>query len=139
VDAAGGSRPFGQWVEKQILPLLPEGEVAPLDITNGLFRSPIAIERAAYRRNYAAALGGRAAQPGLIGVQTPKGRLAIIYSPDDLACALVGYGGFNIRGYTPECAQKIVTNIVFQTAGAGPKAQATAPTVPASPASRPSP
>jgi hypothetical protein len=125
-DAAGGSRAFGQWAETQLLPLLPGSAVATIELEHKLLRWPVVIDRISYRRSYAIALGDRAGRPGLIGVFTREGRLAILFSPDDLTAALVGYGGYNIRGYTPDCAQKIVTNLVFQAAGiAGPTSTST--------------
>lgn len=116
-DAAGGSRTFGQWVEKDVLTLLPRGAAGPIVPEHAIYRTPSALGRALYRRNYAIALGRAAAQPHLMGVQTAQGRLAVIYSPEDLSCAAVGYGGYSIRGYTPDAAVRLVTNILFHVGG----------------------
>jgi len=115
IDAAGGSRRFGQWAERNILPLLPQPTAGPIHPKHRLYQSPAVVEKVRYRRGYALALGTRATDPGLIGVQVGD-RLAVIYSADDLSSAMVGYDGYNVRGYGPASAVRLMANIVCYAA-----------------------
>ena len=70
------------------------------------------IESVAFRRAYAQALGDKSREPRLIGGQL-NGRLAVVFSPEDITGALVGEGGFNIRGYNHDSAVRLMTNLLW--------------------------
>ena len=44
-------------------------------------------------------------------------RLAVIHSREDLTYGLLGVPGFKLVGYTPDTAEKLMTNILFHAAG----------------------
>ena len=110
VDAAGGARQFAQAVEKQILPLAGGGQ-ARLIASHVILGGPAKIKQVNYRRDFTLALGAARHESRLRGVLA-RGRLAIVYSSEDLTAGLGGYPGYRLRGYSPDSAVDVVTNIL---------------------------
>ena len=81
---------------------------------------PIDVEYRTFARQKIGAIKG----PQLRGV-TINGRLAIIYSREDLSVGLVGQSVDGIVGYDPATATRLMANILRQVGGAPP---ATKPT-----------
>lgn len=112
VDAAGGAKPFADAAEKTFAELLPEGRLGPIPANHAIYtRAGWVIEKVSYRK----AIRGSIAnphKPRLRGVLY-KGRLAIIFSRDDLTAGLVGYPCWGLRGYKPASAFKIMRNILM--------------------------
>jgi len=117
IDAAGGSKTFADSVAEQIVPLVGGGQGSRLALREPLYRAvePIAPQ-VRYRRWFAAALGDRKHQPRLRGFRMGD-RLAVIYSPDDLTVGLLGCQVYNIRGYAPQTAAALMTNILCYVSG----------------------
>jgi len=115
IDAAGGSSDFGRAVTAQVLPLPPAAVEQALPQEHAVFRWPTPAETPGYRRDYAMALGTGRTQHRITGVFTGS-RLAIIYSPADLTAGLVGYQAAGLRGYRPDNALALMTNMVFAAA-----------------------
>jgi len=126
IDAAGGSRAFAKAAEKHVL-ALADGGRARLIASHVIAGGPAKIKQVRYRRDFALALGEARRQARLRGVLMGD-RLAIVFSPEDLTAALVGYPGYRIRGYDPDTAVDLMTNILCHLADA-----ATARTKPAPP------
>jgi len=118
IDSAGGSRQFDRAVYDQIVPLVPDGVAGLIPESHAVFRRPELIEHPRYRRDLAMALGPAKKKHRLRGVWSGE-RLAIIYSREDLTAGLVGYQLAGLRGYAPESALALMTNIVTYAAGAG--------------------
>ena len=57
---------------------------------------------------------------------TVGGRLAVVYSREDLTGGLVGYASYACDGYMPPTAYEILRNVVLLTAGGGSPASAPA-------------
>ncbi|HUU58503.1 MAG TPA: DUF4159 domain-containing protein, partial [Phycisphaerae bacterium] len=115
-DAAGGAEPFAESVEREILPLVGNSLKGPLVPGHPIFRRPEPVEKVRYRRALAMTLGEDKNNPRLQGVEKNR-RLVIVYSPDDLTGGLVGYSRYGLRGYAPDVAVKLMTNIVCHAAG----------------------
>jgi len=111
VDAAGGDREFATSAERQIFPLVPNGDTGVLASRHPIYRGPIPIRRVSYRRDLALALGAGRTQPRLRGVASGD-RLAVIFSPEDLTAGLLGFPYSGIRGYSPASAVRLMTNIL---------------------------
>lgn len=115
VDAAGGSRDFDRAVYQQILELPQNASYSPLPREHQIYRWPEDAKKVSYRRGFAMTLGDRKHKPRLRGVYS-DGRLAIVYSRDDLTAGLVGYQFHGIRGYAPDSAVALMTNIICYVA-----------------------
>lgn len=118
VDAAGGSKLFSRIVEAEICPLVPAGTAGELSQDHPIYlRGPYDLRQVRYRRDYASTLGENdRTRPRLRAVLAGE-RLAIVHSREDLTCGLLGTPAFKVIGYTPDTAEKLVTNILFHFAG----------------------
>ncbi|MFW6061667.1 MAG: DUF4159 domain-containing protein [Planctomycetota bacterium] len=120
VDAGGGAKSFAQAVEKQIFPLVGNGWQRPLPADHALYlEGPETIERVRYRGGLARTLGPGRHTPRLRGVEDAAGRIAIVYSPEDLTAGLVGYPLAGLRGYTPDSAWRVMLNTIDYAASQG--------------------
>ncbi len=124
IDAAGGSKAFVDAVGEQIVPLVPKGRPGRL-ATWIAYNGPAKIERAYYRRQFAMMLGRdrkdhrlRCVLRGGEGL-TGSGRVAVIYSREDMTVGLLGYPAYAIRGYRPDSAIALMTNLLWYAAGLG--------------------
>jgi len=118
IDAAGGAGPFAAAVEKQILTLIPNTRPRPIS-TAVLYQGPAAIRKVRYRRDYALLLGPGSRDP-LLRAIVVQNRLAVIYSRQDLTAALVGYPCHGLRGYSPQSAVALMTNILHHVTATRP-------------------
>lgn len=116
VDAAGGSHEFAEAVEKHILPLAPGGRAGPIAPEHPIFRGVAKVGPVRYRRAMAAVLGEARHRPRLQGVER-GGRLVIVFSRDDLTEGLLAAACHGLRGYAPQTAVGLMTNIVCHAAG----------------------
>ena len=121
-DAAGGSAPFAESVRKHIFPLAGGQFGGTLSSQHPVYRRPFAMEKVAYRRTLALALGEGKTTPRLHGEQL-GGRIAVFFSPDDLTAGLVGYPQLGLLGYSPQSAVELMTNMLFYAARIGPRAE----------------
>jgi len=116
LEAAGGSRAFAAAAEGQLRRLLPEAPYGIVSDTHPLYRSAgPAIERVDYRRGTRTP-AGQAHAPRLRGA-TLNGRLAVLFSPDDLTAGLLGCPCWAVSGYEPDSAFALMRNILLYAAG----------------------
>jgi len=115
LEAAGGSEQFASSARRLLSKLVPDGELRRLTIEQ-LNCGPEPIERVRYRPDFAAALGPARSIPRIKGLWW-DGRLAAVFSPDDLTAALVGYPGYELCGYAPETAVSVATNLLCRLSG----------------------
>ena len=116
IDAAGGSTAFAASAEAELAAMFPESppqltQVLPAD--HAIFvkdAKPIDIEYRTYARTRLGNLHG----PQLRGV-TIDGRLALIFSREDLSVGLVGQPVDGIVGYMPATATRLMANILAST------------------------
>ncbi len=115
IDAAGGSRDFAVAFRRQILPLVEGGTDSPL-APSLVLDGPRPIEQVDYRPDYATTLGDRKHEMRLRAI-TRDGRAVIIYSRSDITAALAGVRSAGIRGYSPQTAAAMMTNLLCNLAG----------------------
>jgi hypothetical protein len=111
IDAAGGSTEFAKSAEAELDKLYPGG-LKPIPPEHALFtaggeKSPTIAYRAFAQRTV-----GTSKSPRLQGIEQ-NGRLAVIYSREDLSAGLVGETMDGIIGYTPDTATALMTRIVL--------------------------
>ncbi len=109
IDAAGGAQDFAKSVQQRLLPLMTEA-AWPLEAKHMILAG---VTKPLYRREYAVALGQGAADHRLIAGMH-GGRLAIIFSRDDLTAGALGCCAKDIHGYSPAAAATILSNIILQ-------------------------
>jgi hypothetical protein len=104
IDAAGGDGQFADLAEKELALLLPGIDPAvPAWDDPGM---PVGY------RNFARGVVGQTKSARLRGYSV-NGRLAVIYSPDDLSAGLVGEEIDGIRGYDPSTATSLMERILI--------------------------
>ena len=120
VDAAGGDGEFASSVEKELVKIFgadAEKELGkPLEAGDPVFsldgREPLKVAYTNYSREK---LLGSLDAPRLRGLKI-NGRLAVIYSPEDLSVGLMGHPYDGITGYTPATATDLMARIVLNSA-----------------------
>ena len=112
-DAAGSSGDFAASVEKLILPLIPDARLVPIPFADPVYlKGPHRIDQVAYRRATTSRMGAAKNQPRLLGLRD-GGRYAVIFSRDDLTAGLCEYEYLSLRGYKPQDAVRLMTNILW--------------------------
>lgn len=110
-DAACGSPAFDASFRRFIAELLPDQKLVQIPPDDELFSQKIGGYDLSEVR-YTKAAGGGLGPPFLEGIKI-NGHWAVIYSKYDLGCALERHQGLDCKGYTPESAIRIATNIVI--------------------------
>ncbi len=112
VDAAGGSREFGASAEMMLRGMFGRRAVRRLAQNAAVFHLPkMKIESVKYRRK-ARVERGLKGHANLRGVEL-KGRLAVLFSKEDLTGGLVGYESSNCVDYHPESCFELMRNAVI--------------------------
>jgi hypothetical protein len=127
IDATGGSAAFAQAAERELQQLFPEGKLERIVSSHAIYSAAGALPPMEYRRFSMRTLGGLQPAPRLQGI-TLDGRLAVVFSREDLSTALVGHPVDGIIGYAPASAAALVSSIILHAAGSAeqPKAEAAA-------------
>ena len=119
VDAAGGSTTFAAAADRELRAIFEDAADAfaqPLPAGHELFADkdgipPLKID---YRIDAIQEMGaGR--EPRLRGIER-DGRLAVIYSPQDLSVGLVGNAVAGVIGYAPETSTALVARVIRKAA-----------------------
>ena len=127
VDAAGGSAAFASAVEAELPQVFPGTSLALLPDDSPVYKA--GGDRAdpfRFRPTAMKALAGKSKSARLQGIEV-KGRVAVIYSREDLTGGMVGQSVDGIVGYDPESATDLVGSILAYVAGPEPKPAATKP------------
>ena len=132
IDAAGGSSRFAASAEQELAQLFPADK--PVVIADDHAICDALAYGTPMFRAFARKVVGRNNKPLLQGI-TIKGRLAVIYSREDLSAGLVGQAVDGIVGYEPVAASVLMAGIVNHVAQIAPPAPATQPTT--APATQP--
>jgi hypothetical protein len=117
IDAAGGAEDFAESAEQMLARLFPEnaGQLqTPLSPSSPLFAAD-GRDRDYHYRQFARNRLGNLRGPQIRGI-TIGGRLAVIFSKEDLTAGIVGEPVDGIVGYDPETATAIVRDVILQTA-----------------------
>ncbi len=118
VDAAGGSTEFTRALEAQVgQAMSSEPHVLPDDsclLTGTGVPGAVDLAGATYRRASRSAAHGEE-YPRLRAFLSAR-RPAVICSPLDLSAGLLGTQAYNVRGYAPDSALRIMRNLVLYAA-----------------------
>ncbi len=109
-DAACGSLAFDSSFRRFVAELLPNSRLEPIPRDDELYTTKVGFDLS--DSQYTKAAGGGKDFPQLEGVKI-NGHWAIIYSKNDIGCALERHTGIDCKGYTYESALKIAGNIVI--------------------------
>ncbi len=115
IDAAGGSTAFADSVEQMLqstFGLDTQQIASPLDPSSAVYQQPGRVVQEVQYRQFARQRLGHAKMPRLQGIKI-GGRLAIIYSREDLSAGLVGEPVDGIMGYSPASATELMTHIIL--------------------------
>lgn len=110
-DACCGAEPFDEAFRELVRQLFPDRPLEAIPPDDPLFSDAFGYDLTTVR--YTAAMPQREGPPMLEGVRLDDGRWAVIYSRWDISCALERHQGADCRGYVPESALRIATNIVL--------------------------
>ncbi len=122
-NAVCASKKFEEAFLKEIEAILPEAELVDVPADDPIFTGRYGgfkIEKLQYRtrkiengrKTTATVVEG---PPRLKGVAV-DGRWVLLYSPDDVACALENVAAANCDGLTPKSAFRLATNVLFYAA-----------------------
>lgn len=115
-DAAGGSGAFASAAERELREIVGETDAAalsqPLGAGHSLYADGTALPplTVAYRLDAETRLGAPKG-PRLRGIER-GGRLAVVWSPEDLSVGLVGMPVAGVIGYAPDTATALVARVV---------------------------
>ncbi|MCP4375110.1 MAG: DUF4159 domain-containing protein [bacterium] len=115
VDSCGGDQKFARAIEQILAPLVTSGRRKRL-ANHVVLDGPAKLKRVYYRRALAKKLRSSKSQPRISGILR-DGKPVIVYSPYDLTTALAGYEGFSLRGYKPQSAFSVMTNLLCDIGG----------------------
>lgn len=116
-DAAGGNRGFTESLEKYLEDALgtrpqlltPDSYI----LTGAGIPGAVDLKDAEYRRAARGAAGGR--EYPRIKAFIGRRRIYALYSPLDLSTGLIGTPVYDVRGYAPESALRIMRNLLVYT------------------------
>jgi len=116
IDAAGGSRAFGESALALLYGMFGRTAVRRLSASAPVYNLPgMEIRRVSYRRRARLERALRT-EPNLRGVMI-DGRLAVIFSAEDLTSGLLGCPSYNCVGYEPQSCFDLMRNAVLLAAG----------------------
>jgi hypothetical protein len=111
-DAACGSPAFDASFRKLVAQMLPDHPLVPIPRDDDLYTGKTIGGYDLSDVQYSKAAGGGKDYPQLEGIKL-DGHWAVIYSKLDVGCALERHQGLDCKGYTPESAVRIATNVVI--------------------------
>jgi len=109
-DAACGSPAFDAAFRKFVAEMLPDNPLVPIPRDDEIYTKKVGYDLA--DAHYSKPAGGGTDFPQLEGVKI-NGHWSLIYSKLDVGCALERHQGLDCKGYTPETALRIATNVVI--------------------------
>jgi hypothetical protein len=117
-DAAGGNDLFLRSFEKQVFPLAGGDKTGRVAQDNPLFTAgPYDLTKIQYRTEYAQTLGeSEKTRPHLQAV-LKNNRPVILLSEADITTGLLGIPVYRLKGYSPDSAEQLMTNVLFQIGG----------------------
>ena len=90
--------------------MLPDNPLVPIPRDDEIYTKKVGYDLA--DAHYSKPAGGGTGFPQLEGVKI-NGHWSLIYSKLDIGCALERHQGLDCKGYTPETALRIATNVVI--------------------------
>ena len=117
-DAAGGNDLFLRSFETQVVPLAGGEKVPRLAQDNPVYTAgPYDLTKVQYRREYAQTLGNTERTRPRLQAVLKNGKPVILLSELDITTGLLGIPVYRLKGYSPDSAEQLMTNILFQTGG----------------------
>lgn len=119
-DAICGAREFADAFRNEFKTILPEYPLEPIPADHSLWNdekfgydlSRTKVTLHTPDRNAPGGFTSQEVVPQLEGI-TIDGRLAVVFSPNDLSCALENASATQCRGYSRDSAIKIGTNVIL--------------------------
>jgi hypothetical protein len=111
VEAAGGSQEFTDSVKSQLLPLWGQAKLAPVASDHAIYRRPEKLGKIVYRGDFARTMGLEKDQ-GRLQAVVDGGRIVMVFSAEDLTAGLLGVPSYRLKGYSPDAAVSLMTNIL---------------------------
>lgn len=117
VDAAGGTRVAVESAQKMLRQVFPDKAITPLKAEDpiytgqGLGTNAYDNRRVTFSR-FALRQMGQSTEPRLQSIEI-DGRVAVVYSPEDLTAAMAGCEHWGIFGYDPDSARRLMVNGVL--------------------------
>ncbi len=131
IDAAGGSKAFQDSMKTELREMFDQPVLRIMSNDPLYNNKAFPLGDVKYRRGTVLRLGKeRVKSPQLRGMKL-DGRLAVVYSREDLTAGLVGYQGYEVDGYDPGTgsdpgtAYRLMRNILLQAAPEAAKKAAT--------------
>ncbi|MDR3634822.1 MAG: DUF4159 domain-containing protein [Isosphaeraceae bacterium] len=109
-DAACGSPSFDASFRRVVAELFPKHPLVPIPHDDDLYTTKVAFDLS--KVQYSKAAGGGQDYPALEGVKI-NGHWAVIYSKNDIGCALERLQALDCKGYAHNSALMIAANIVI--------------------------
>jgi len=117
-DAAGGSSLFARSFAEQVGPLAAGDNAGRLAQDHAVYQAgPYDLDKVQYRGEYAQTLGESERTAPRLQAVFKDGRPVIVFSEVDITTGLLGIGVFGLKGYSPDSAERVLTNILFHTGG----------------------
>ena len=117
IDAAGGSREFARSMDSLLASGFGRSRPRRLSTNAAIYKlAGKEIREVGYRRKARVDRGLRRL-PNLRGIEAAGGRVAVIYSTEDLTAGLVGYQCVDCIGYVPDSCFELMRNAVLHAAG----------------------
>ncbi|MFP4215358.1 MAG: DUF4159 domain-containing protein [Phycisphaerae bacterium] len=134
IDAAGGSKAFQDSMKTELREMFDQPVLRIMSNDPLYNNKAFPLGDVKYRRKTVLRLGSeRVKSPQLRGMKL-DGRLAVVYSREDLTAGLVGYQGYEVDGYDPGTgsdpgtAYRLMRSILLQAAPEAAKKAAAAKT-----------
>jgi hypothetical protein len=115
IEAAGGSREFADSARKELLPLYPAAQAGVLVSNHPIYRAPEPIKKVTFRPDFAATLGQGRNDVRLQAVVEGQ-RVVMVFSPEDISAGMLDVPVHGLRGYAPQTATSLMTNILCNLA-----------------------
>ncbi len=117
-DAGGGSRLFARSVTEQVFPQAGGDKTGELAQEHPIFQAgPYKLTKVQYRSEYTQTLGESDKTRPRLRVVLKNERPVVLLSELDITTGLLGIPVYRLKGYSPDSAEKLMTNILFQTGG----------------------
>jgi len=117
VEAVGGNREFAESARQTLAKLFPQSPLRPISVSAppmGLSQCP--IQRVKYRSKTTVRLGNMRTpnlQTVVLKDASDGSRTAVIFSAEDISCALLALEGAALDGYAADSAYAVMRNIIL--------------------------
>src|SRR5208282_1046098 len=113
VDACGGGGEFAVSAEQELAAIFPGAKLAdaPLGLDSPVYGAGPKLDHVDYRPTAKKILGNL--HTPRVRAMEVNGRLAVLFSAEDLSCGMVGMPVDGIYGYDPDSATAVMEKLVL--------------------------